>query len=350
LLTNHPPDAPTGAGFIAAIDHLPGGSFAFVMATGIISIAAEQQGFHRLAVALFAINATAFVLLVVLNLLRLVRTPGVMLGELSHHETGAGFLTVVAGMGILGNQLALLTPFLHSAAILWLAACGLWAALVYSFSAGLTVRSNKPPLTAGLDGSWLLLAVSSESLTILGTHVATVFGWPNVVLYLSLCWFLLGGWFYLVLIVLILYRWWFAPMPPAQFTPPYWINMGAVAITTLAGARLEMIAGGFPWLAQLARVIIVATAASWTVATWWIPLLLILTFWRHVIGGVPLSYSLEYWSMVFPLGMYAAATSAFAHTTGFDFLAGIPDFFFWIAFAAWLATFVGMIRRALARS
>jgi tellurite resistance protein TehA-like permease len=83
-----------GAGLAAAaIDNPPGGSFAFVMATGIVSIVAEQQGFHRLAVTLFAINAIAFVLLAVLSLLRLVRTPTAMFGELSHHETGAGFLT-----------------------------------------------------------------------------------------------------------------------------------------------------------------------------------------------------------------------------------------------------------------
>ena len=52
--------------------------------------------------------------------------------------------------------------------------------------------------------------------------------------------------------------------------------MGAVAITTLAGARLDMIAGDVPWLGRLAPAITVVTVASWAVATWWIPLLLIL--------------------------------------------------------------------------
>jgi hypothetical protein len=47
--------------------------------------------------------------------------------------------------------------------------------------------------------------------------------------------------------------------------------------------------------------------------------------------------------MVFPLGMYSAATWAFAQATSFDFLGGIPKFFLWIAFAAWLATFIGML-------
>jgi tellurite resistance protein TehA-like permease len=328
----------------AAIDDLPGGSFAFVMATGIISIDAERQGFRRLALGLFAISAIAFVLLAVLTLLRLLRRPAAMLGELSGHKTGAGFQTLVAAIGILGNQLVLLTSFSNLAVCLWLAAAGLWALLVYTFSTALTVGPAKPPLETGLDGSWLLFTVSSQSLAILGTHVASVFGRPDVVLYLSLCWFLLGGWFYLIVIVLILHRWWFAAMLPRQFTMPYWINMGAVAITTLAGARLDMIAGAVPWLARLAPAITVVTVASWAVATWWIPLLLVLTFWRYAIGAVHLRYRLEYWSMVFPLGMYSAATWAFAQATGFDFLGVIPKFFLWIAFAAWLATFIGILR------
>ncbi len=231
-----------------------------------------------------------------------------------------------------------------------MAACGVWAALVYTFSTALTVRPDKPPLEAGLDGSWLLLAVASESLAILGTHVANVFGRSDVIRFLSLCWFLLGGWFYLMVVFLILYRWCFAPMAPAQLTPSYWINMGAVAITTLAGARLEMIAGGIPWLARLASVITVITVASWAVATWWIPLLLVLSVWRHAIGGIRLCYRLEYWSMVFPLGMYTAATWAFADASGFDFLTVIPAFFLWVAFTAWLVTFFGMIHRALTSS
>jgi tellurite resistance protein TehA-like permease len=341
-----PGTAPAGVAILDAVRHLPAGSFAFVMATGIVSIAAERQAFHRLALVLFAIDAVAFLLLALLSLVRLLREPAAVFAKLSRHETGAGFLTLVAAAGILGNQFALLTPYPDIAAGLWLAASVFWAALVYAHLTALTIRPGKPPLDAGLDGSWLLLVVASESLAVLGTHVANLFGRPDVILYLSLCWFLLGGWFYLVVIVLILYRWWFAPMRPAQLTPPYWINMGAVAIATLAGARLEMVADGFPWLARLVPVITAAAAASWTLATWWIPLLLTLSLWRHAIRGVPLSYRVEYWSMVFPLGMYTVATWAFAHATGLDFLDVIPECFLWIAFAAWVATFYGMVRQA----
>src|SRR3546814_19704896 len=47
-----------------------------------------------------------------------------------------------------------------------------------------------------------------------------------------------GGALYLWLMPLLFFRYTFLPMSAAELTPPYWINMGAVAISTLAGATL----------------------------------------------------------------------------------------------------------------
>jgi tellurite resistance protein TehA-like permease len=60
--------------------------------------------------------------------------------------------------------------------------------------------------------------------------------------------FLLGCMLYLPLITLIFYRFTFVNVMSAQLTPPYWINMGAVAITTLAGARLILAAASWSLL------------------------------------------------------------------------------------------------------
>ena len=43
---------------------------------------------------------------------------------------------------------------------------------------------------------------------------------------------------YIWIISLIFYRYTFFAMEPSDLAPPYWINMGAVAISTLAGALL----------------------------------------------------------------------------------------------------------------
>jgi tellurite resistance protein TehA-like permease len=327
----------------------PGGSFAFVMATGIVAIAAKSQGLQPIATALFAISVTAFALLSLLMLMRLIYDRGAPFAEFSRHRTAAGFLTIVAAAAVLGNEFAVETKERLICVLLWFAACGLWTGLVYGFFARLATKSVKPSLREGLDGSWLLVVVATEAVAVLATHIGGAMPGADIVAWLSLCWFLLGGFFYFIVISLIVYRWLFEPLAAEELSPTYWINMGAMAIATLAGARLQSIAGADPLLRWLLPGIALVTTLCWAIATWWLPLLLVMTVWRHLGRGVPLSYQFEYWSMVFPLGMYTAATSAFAAANGLDFLSWIPRVFIWIALAAWAAAFAGMVRRAAAR-
>jgi tellurite resistance protein TehA-like permease len=317
-------------------------SFAFVMATGIVSIAARQLGLSQLSLLLFLLNAVVFSALWLLTLLRLVHRPLACLADLQDHQRGPSLLTVVAGTGVLGTQLSLLTPYQSLAAALWLGGLGLWAGITYALFAAATIRAAKPPPHASLNGNWLLAVVAPESLAVLGTHVAGVFATSAMADAAALCLFLLGGFFYLIIVTLILYRWLFEQMSPDQSTPSYWTNMGAAAITALAGSRLVSVVGTNPALADIRGLIIGAMILLWMVATWWIPLLLAAMIWRHLVGGVPLVYRLEYWSIVFPIGMCTAASWTLSHAIEADFLLVIPRIFVWVAVTEWGATFIGM--------
>jgi tellurite resistance protein TehA-like permease len=296
---------------------------------------------------LFAINLVAFPLLCGLMLVRLIRHPAAIFGELSDHRTGAGFLTAVAATSILGDQFVLFTSNRNVAAALWLASLVLWAGLIYAFFVAMTIKPVKPPLATGLDGAWLLAVVATEAIAILATHVSDVFSRPDIVVFVSLCLFLLGAAFYLILISLIVQRWLFQPMRPEQLTPPYWINMGAAAIAALAGTRLASMVVADPLTAGLGQLIDAATVLFWAIATWWIPLLVALLIWRHVVHRIRPTFRLEYWSMVFPLGMYTAATWAFSRDIGIEFLAVIARVCIWIALASWLFGIAGMTRHLL---
>ena len=229
-----------------------GGSFAFVMATGIVAIAAQSQGLRPIGIALFALNSAAFAILLLLMAMRVIRNRSAVVTELSQHRTAAGFLTIVAGTAVLGDEVAVQLGARPVAAALWLAACGFWVGFGYAFFVALATSANKSSLAQGLDGTWLLVAVATESLAVLATHVAGGFARPDIVVWLGLSWFLLGVFFYLIVIVLVLQRWLFEPLLPDELTPPYWINMGAMAIATLAGAQLEFDRGHGPAADQTA--------------------------------------------------------------------------------------------------
>ena len=213
--------------------------FALVMATGIVSIACHLLKMDVLAFPLFYLNQFFYIVLWLLTLARIFRHPSRLISDLSNHRIGTGFLTLVAGTNVLGSQFVILRSDQSVAFSLWILGLVLWLFLIYALFTVLTVKEEKPPLESGINGAWMLFVVSTQSIVVLGMLVISRFApWEEVFTYIMLGFYLLGCMFYILIISLILYRFMFFKIEPDEMTPPYWINMGAVAITTLAGANI----------------------------------------------------------------------------------------------------------------
>jgi tellurite resistance protein TehA-like permease len=87
------------------------------------------------------------------------------------------------------------------------------------------------------------------------------------------------------------------------------------------------------------------TLLAWAGATWWIPLLVLVGWWRHRVRRVPLVYTPEYWGLVFPLGMYTVGSLRLVDATGLRLLQAIPHVTIYAALFAWSLTFFGLVRR-----
>ena len=333
----------------AAADLFPG-YFALVMATGIISIACFLLGMNALSLVLLVIDLIAYVVLCVLLLLRLLLFFSRVKADINDHIKGPGFFTVVAGTCVLGSAFLIVLGRSGAAMALWFAGIALWIVIMYTFFTAMTVRENKPSIEAGLNGGWLLAVVATQSISVLGTLLVTrLADYREPILFFTLCMFLLGCMLYLPLITLIFYRFTFVNVSSAALTPPYWINMGAVAITTLAGARLIIAAPAWALLNEMTSFLKGFTLFFWAAATWWIPLLLALGFWRHVYKKFPLKYDPQYWGMVFPFGMYTVCTFQLSHAIDFPSLLVIPRYFIYLALAGWLATSIGLVGKSFPR-
>jgi tellurite resistance protein TehA-like permease len=119
--------------------------------------------------------------------------------------------------------------------------------------------------------------------------------------------------------------------------------MGAAAISVLAGSTLLGQSGLSPVVSELQPFVKGLTLLFFAVATWWIPMLVALGVWRHLVCGVPLSYDPLYWGGVFPLGMYSVSTYKLVEILGSSFLMPLSNVFMIAAVGAWIAAFVGLV-------
>jgi tellurite resistance protein TehA-like permease len=324
--------------------------FAMVMATGIVSIGAFLVGFERTALVLFACNAAFYPALWLLTVLRFVWYRDRLVADFSLHGRAVGFFTTVAATCVLGSQAIVISGAWQIAAWLWAVGVVLWVALVYGVFSILTVKTDKPTLEEGLNGGWLVSVVATQSVSVLATQLSTGFtAYHDAVLFFALVMWLGGGMLYIWLISIIFYRYTFFEMSPSDLAPPYWINMGAVAISTLAGALLIDAAPQLPLLAALLPFLKGMTLLFWSTATWWIPMLVILGVWRHVIRRFPLKYDPLYWGAVFPLGMYTVSTFRMARVLELPSLLVIPRVFIYVALLAWFAAMGGLVADMISR-
>jgi tellurite resistance protein TehA-like permease len=326
--------------------------FALVMATGIVSIATYLHGVPVLPKVLFWLNALFLAGLAAATGARILRYPRAFAADIQSHSRGVGFFTSVAAIAVFGTELVLLMDAAGIAVVFWIAAAALWFMTIYGVLAVLTVKPDKPSLADGLNGGWLVSVVASQAvamLTVLISAAGILAGLERPLLFLALVLWLGGGALYLWIVTLIFFRYTFVHMAPEDLTPPYWINMGAVAISALVGATLIEHNALSRDVAEIVLFVKGFTLFYWAIATWWIPMLLVLGVWRYLICGVPLAYDPLYWGGVFPLGMYSVSTYHLAKILEAPFLLPLSQLFMVVAVLAWAATFAGLVDSRLNR-
>lgn len=326
-----------------AVESLTPGYFALVMASGIISIGLELEGFAVLSWTLLAVCVAAFVVLLSLTVWRFVSYRAAVNEDFMDPRRAFGFFTFVAGTNVLGVRLGM--EGLHGLTALLLVLSGIaWLVLGYVVPWTAVLGREERPVVAAANGTWFIWVVASQSVAIAAASIEPVFssGRRELALLAVMSWsvgvFLYGAAGLIVSLRLMLY-----PFGPEELTPPYWVAMGALAITVLAGARIVEMADA-PMVHATRDLIAGLAVVFWAFATWLIPVLVGAGWWRHVVRKVPLRYEATLWSIIFPLGMYAVAGIYLGEADDLPVVGMVGRVELWVALAAWAVVLVAMAR------
>ena len=287
-----------------------------VMATGIVSIAIQADGQEALSRGLLVIATLAWGLLGGLFLVRLRHDPGRWRGEAARPAA----LTGVAGTTVVG---AGLTEFgwlwagwvlLAIAAILYLVLLSEW-------------MSERSIPTAGVG---FLLVVAPESVAVLAATLADRVGiaWPALA---ALVPFVAGLGAYPVVLAHFDAR-----VQLRRGAGDQWVSGGALAISTLACARIAEATASYHDLAGLHATLRIASLVLCALTIAWLPVLV-----GAEIRSPRPTYDVRRWATVFPLGMYSVMSVATGEITSVQALVTFGKAWAWVALAAWVVTTLG---------
>ncbi len=325
-----------------AVASLNPGYFALVMSTGIVSVGMRNQNLMGLSTALLWVAAGSYAILVFLISWRAIAYPAELAADFTDPRRGFGFFTFVASTDVLGNRLAL-AGFNRTAFVLLTVAWLSWLALGYIVPWTALLGRAERPVLAGANGTWFIWVVASESVAVLAAGLEPTIhtGRRELALLAFFSWsvgiFLYGAAGIFVGARLLIY-----PLSPVDLNPPYWVAMGATAITVLAGARIVEMAQA-PIVVATRGLVAGLSVVFWAFGTWLIPVLVAAGWWRHVTNRIPLRYEATLWSIVFPLGMYGVASYYLGHADHLPIVLAIGHVEIWVALAAWVVTFLAML-------
>ncbi|HEY6962711.1 MAG TPA: hypothetical protein VI408_12545 [Gaiellaceae bacterium] len=284
------------------IPRFPPGSGAFVMGTGIVSVALAVDGAETLSRALLAVAAAGWVALAATGIV---------------HRYDVSF-TAVAGTAVLGARAALL-GWGRAAAAMLVVALTLWV-----------VRAARSLSTVPrrAAGAAFLVVVATEALAVLAAFVAADdhAAWLAAA---ALAPFALGLAAYLHVVAR------FDLHELVDGRGDQWVAGGALAIATLACAKLAAVG-------EATAVLKPAALVLWSSASAWLPFLVAGELRRPFRG-----YDVRRWATVFPVGMYAVCSFLVASVDHVAAIGSLARAWTWLAVAVWGATLTAAVARTV---
>ena len=323
------------------LETLSPGYFALVMATGIIAAGLAEARIVWASHILITLACAGYLVLAVLYLSRWLRHRARVRADERDPEVAFGYFTVVAGSSVIALDL-MSTRFAPVSVPLLAVAAAIWFFLGYLLPWRVLMTRDGEPILARTNGTWFVWSVASQSVAVgfsaIHQEVPQLLHLSGILAVLS---WSVGTLLYAGIAILVILRIVHYGVTPHQAEPTYWVAMGALAISVVAGASIvEM--PSTP-MVDVSRSLIGGTVVIfWCFGAWLIPMLVGAGLWRHVVHRVPLRYTPGLWSMVFPLGMFALASMKLGRIEHLPAIEGVGTVFLGVAVLVWALVATGL--------
>ncbi|WP_146317238.1 tellurite resistance/C4-dicarboxylate transporter family protein [Leekyejoonella antrihumi] len=312
--------------------------FAFVMATGIISAGLWTIHADLISRILLVISVAAYVFLGAVHLMRIIWWLPRILSEIVG-PNGFSFITFTAASNVLSARFSL-ADHTTTASILLVIGVTSWIVLGYGVPLGMIAHAKRHTTLDPVNGTWFIWIVGTQSVAVAAASLADAFHNYPLEAFAGICW-AIGLIQYLLLAAVEFARLLLRRIRPSESIAPYWVFMGAAAITIFAGAHLLQ-------LRQVEHLILPDVVESlsmimWSFATWLIPLLLALCIWRTFKRHRQIEYRTEWWAIVFPVGMYGVASRELGLVNHEHWLIDLGSWDAWLALGVWTAVVLMLI-------
>lgn len=286
--------------------------FTAVMATVMVAFISQLYGFEAITPYFFITGLVIFFSVIVFKTAGIILFFRNSLNELLNPEKNLYLFTIVAAINLVGVCVAKLFHLHATACIFWYIAISFWLAIsLSSFSVLFLYRKFEDrKIEDILHGGWFFVTVGTQSTAFLGIVVAEHA--VQHILFIQLFSFALwsiGAILYLTFMVFIFLRLIFYQFSRNAVVTPYWINIGAAALTALTSAilyrHISVTGGPFTDFLSFLKGI---TLFFWSIGLWWLPFLVILAIRKQAYSNDGLMFTVGYWEVVFSLGLYSYST------------------------------------------
>lgn len=317
----------------ASIESICPSNFAFIMATGSLSMAFYKSGWPLVSYAFMVIAAVVYVLLLGLFITRICLLRVTLIEDLKDIQKMFRYLTFSAG----SSALAVCVTLMGSATLgLILGAIGALSAIVLTYILFCAMFFHIHASIQIVSPFWLLLAIACNSS---GIVISTLWNHQSlehpVFLLFAFCFWTFGVFIYVAFMTLNMYRMIFFPFTGKEMDPCYWTCMGAAAIAVVDGCQLISVFNAPPFIVAAVPFIRGVIFFLWAWGTAWIPILCLMELWKALYFKVPFHYQPSLWAMVFPLCMYTIATTLLGTALDLYPVQGMVPVFLWISFMMW---------------